>query len=63
MCNVDSENLGNHNFNFNYLNFADMHQNAIQGTDKERIKYSQHHVLNAFYNVNFGGQECGLLFA
>ena len=40
-----------------------MHQIAMQGTEEKQIEYSQHAACNAFYNVNFGGQDCGLLFA
>ena len=34
---------------------------ATNGTDEQRKMYSQHEVTNAFYNINFGGQEYGLL--
>ena len=40
-----------------------MHQFAMQGTKDEQDNYLQHAVCNAFHKVNFGGQDCGLLFA
>ena len=61
MCDVDSNNLDEENYDYTYLTFADMHTIATNGTDEERQKYSQHEVINAFHNISFGGQEYGLL--
>ena len=63
MCNVNSENLDNPTFNYEYLKFSDMHHIALHGTKEQRVQYSQHDINNAFHAVNFGGQERGLLFA
>ena len=63
MCDVDSKNLDNEKYNFQYLKFCDMHQIAMQGTLEQQVQYSQHAVCNAFHTVNFGGQDYGLLFA
>lgn len=63
MCDVNSENLDNPIYNFNYLKFSNLHHIALHGTEEERRKFSQHEINNAFYNVNFGGQDKGLLFA
>lgn len=40
-----------------------MHQIAMQGTAEQQIQYSPHVVYNAFHAVNFGGKDCGFLFA
>ena len=61
MCDVNSANLDNEKYDCTYLRFADMHSIATNGTDEQRQMYSQHEVTNAFYNINFGGQEYGLL--
>ncbi len=61
MCDVDSDNLDNEKFNCTYLRFSDLRAIATNGTDEQRKLYSQHEVTNAFHNINFGGQEYGLL--
>ena len=61
MCDLDSANLDNKEYNCTYLRFSNMHSIAMSGTDEQRQMYSQHEVTNAFYNINFGGQEYGLL--
>ena len=55
MCDVDSANLDNEEYDCTYLRFSDMHSIATNGTDEQRQMYSQHEVVNAFHNVNFGG--------
>ena len=63
MCDVDSKNLDNEKYNFQYLKFCGMHQIAMQGTLEQQVQYSQHAVCNEFHAVNFGGQDYGLLSA
>ena len=63
ICDVDSKNLDDENYNFQYLKICDMHQISVQGTLEQQVQYSQHAVCNAFHAVNFGGQDYGLLFA
>ena len=53
MCDVDSKNLDNEKYNFQYLKFCDIHQIAMQGTLEQQVKYSQHAIYNAFHAVNF----------
>ena len=61
MCNVTSINLDNEMFKYKYLKQSDMHNIAMNGTDEQRKAFSQHKVFNACQNVNFGGQEFGVL--
>ena len=42
MCDVDSKNLDNEKYNFQYLKFCDMHQIAMQGTLKQQVQYENH---------------------
>ena len=40
-----------------------MHHIALHGSVEQRVQYLQHDITNAFHNINFGGQEHGILFA
>ena len=57
MCDVNSDNLDNHNYNINYLRFTDMDLIARNTTNEERTQYSQHDISNALREVNFGSQQ------
>ena len=61
MCDVNGENLDNEKYKYTYLKQSEMHHIAMHGTDEQQRLYSQHKLLNAFHNINFGGQKYGLL--
>ena len=61
MCDVNSDNLDDEKCKFNYLSFDEMHHIAINGTEEQRVKYYQHKVANAFWDINLGKQKYGLL--
>ena len=63
MCNVNSDNLDNPAFNYEYLKFSDMHHIALHGSKEQRVQYSQHDINNAFYGVNFAMKDGELLYS
>ena len=59
---VHSLNLDNKRYKFKYIKFCDLHQILMQRTEEQQIQYSQYAVSSAFHAINFGAQDCGLLF-
>ena len=60
-CDVNYDNLNNPNVLCNFLKADTMHEMALQGTDDERKRWSQHKLNNVFFRIPMADPVFGIM--